>query len=209
MSASASVLVVDDDADVRTLVGELLTRAGYRISEAPDGRAALRVLYDERPDLVLLDVSMPELDGWGTLERIREVSDVPVVMLSALGAELEKVRALRGGADDYVTKPFGRQELLARADHHHRLHREVGNRAHALHDQEPTAAGEADVNHEQIRVLLARDRDRRDRVGREDRLEALLLQLQADQPSDVGVVLDDQDLSGHPDRLWRSAATLS
>jgi two-component system, OmpR family, response regulator len=56
MSASASVLVVDDDADVRTLVGELLTRAGYRISEAPDGRAALRVLYDERPDLVLLDV---------------------------------------------------------------------------------------------------------------------------------------------------------
>ena len=116
MSASASVLVVDDDADVRTLVGELLTRAGYRISEAPDGRAALRVLYDERPDLVLLDVSMPELDGWGTLERIREVSDVPVVMLSALGAELEKVRALRGGADDYVTKPFGRQELLARVE---------------------------------------------------------------------------------------------
>jgi len=116
MSASASVLVVDDDADVRTLVGELLTRAGYRISEAPDGRAALRVLYDERPDLVLLDVSMPELDGWGTLERIRELSDVPVVMLSALGAELEKVRALRGGADDYVTKPFGRQELLARVE---------------------------------------------------------------------------------------------
>jgi DNA-binding response OmpR family regulator len=114
MNASASVLVVDDDADVRTLVRELLTRAGYRVSEAPDGRAALRVLYDERPDLVVLDVSMPELDGWGTLERIRELSDVPVVMLSALGAELEKVRALRGGADDYVTKPFGRQELLAR-----------------------------------------------------------------------------------------------
>jgi DNA-binding response OmpR family regulator len=64
----------------------------------------------------VLDVSMPELDGWGTLERIRELSDVPVVMLSALGAELEKVRALRGGADDYVTKPFGRQELLARVE---------------------------------------------------------------------------------------------
>jgi DNA-binding response OmpR family regulator len=116
MSSSASVLVVDDDADVRTLVGELLKRAGYQVSEAPDGRAALRALYDERPDLVLLDVSMPGLDGWGTLERIRELSDVPVVMLSALGAELEKVRALRGGADDYVTKPFGRQELLARVE---------------------------------------------------------------------------------------------
>jgi CheY-like chemotaxis protein len=115
MNASASVLVVDDDADVRTLARELLTRAGYRVSEAPDGRAALRALYEERPDLVVPDVSMPELDGWGTLERIRELSDVPVVMLSALGAELEKVRALRGGADDYVTKPFGRQELLARA----------------------------------------------------------------------------------------------
>jgi len=116
MNASASVLVVDDDADVRTLVRELLSRAGYAVSEAPDGRAALRVLYEERPDLIVLDVSMPGLDGWGTLERIRELSDVPVVMLSALGAELEKVRALRGGADDYVTKPFGRQELLARVE---------------------------------------------------------------------------------------------
>ncbi len=112
----ASVLVVDDDADVRTLVCELLARAGYSVSEAPDGREALRLLYEERPDLIVLDVSMPELDGWATLERIRELSSVPVVMLSALGAELEKVRALRGGADDYVTKPFGRQELLARVE---------------------------------------------------------------------------------------------
>ncbi|HSC48758.1 MAG TPA: response regulator transcription factor [Gaiellaceae bacterium] len=112
----ASVLVVDDDADVRTLVCELLARAGYAVSEAPNGREALRLLHEERPDLIVLDVSMPELDGWATLERIRELSTVPVVMLSALGAELEKVRALRGGADDYVTKPFGRQELLARVE---------------------------------------------------------------------------------------------
>ena len=114
--AGASVLVVDDDPDVRTLVCELLARAGYTVSEAPDGREALRLLYDERPDLIVLDVSMPELDGWATLERIRELSSVPVVMLSALEAELEKVRALRSGADDYVTKPFGRQELLARVE---------------------------------------------------------------------------------------------
>jgi DNA-binding response OmpR family regulator len=116
MNASGTVLVVDDDADVRSLVAELLTRAGYLVEEAPNGREALRVLFDQRPDLVVLDVSMPELDGWATLERIRELSDVPVVMLSALGAELEKVRALRSGADDYVTKPFGRQELLARVE---------------------------------------------------------------------------------------------
>jgi DNA-binding response OmpR family regulator len=114
--AGASVLVVDDDPDVRTLVCELLARAGYTVSQAPDGREALRLLYDERPDLIVLDVSMPELDGWATLERIRELSSVPVVMLSALEAELEKVRALRSGADDYVTKPFGRQELLARVE---------------------------------------------------------------------------------------------
>ena len=112
----ASVLVVDDDVDVRSLVSELLARAGYSVSQAPNGREALRMLYDGRPDLIVLDVSMPELDGWATLERIRELSDVPVVMLSALDAELEKVRAFRSGADDYVTKPFGRQELLARVE---------------------------------------------------------------------------------------------
>jgi DNA-binding response OmpR family regulator len=112
----ASVLVVDDDADVRALVSTLLTQAGYLVAEAPDGRAALKALYGQRPDLVMLDVNMPDLDGWATLERIRDVSDVPVVMLSARGQELEKVRALRAGADDYVTKPFGRQELLARVE---------------------------------------------------------------------------------------------
>ncbi|HSS81621.1 MAG TPA: response regulator transcription factor [Gaiellaceae bacterium] len=116
MNAPGSVLVVDDDGDVRALVVELLTRSGYDVSEAPNGREALKLLFEQRPDLVLLDISMPELDGWATLERIREVSDVPVLMLSALGAELEKVRALRAGADDYVTKPFGRQELLARVE---------------------------------------------------------------------------------------------
>jgi DNA-binding response OmpR family regulator len=116
MSNPGSVLVVDDDGDVRALVAELLTRAGYEVNQAPNGREALKMLFDERPDLVLLDINMPELDGWGTLERIRELSDVPVLMLTALGAELEKVRALRAGADDYVTKPFGRQELLARVE---------------------------------------------------------------------------------------------
>ena len=116
MSTPGSVLVVDDDADVCALVAELLTRAGYRVSQAENGREALKLLFDGRPDLIVLDVSMPELDGWATLERIRELSDVPVMMLTALGAELEKVRALRAGADDYLTKPFGRQELLARVE---------------------------------------------------------------------------------------------
>jgi DNA-binding response OmpR family regulator len=108
------VLVVDDDPDIRNLVAELLRRAGHDVLEAENGRAGLRVFHASSPDLVVLDVSMPELDGWQTLERIRDLSDVPVLMLTARGDELERVRGLQAGADDYVVKPFGRQELLAR-----------------------------------------------------------------------------------------------
>jgi DNA-binding response OmpR family regulator len=112
----ARVLVVDDDADIRGLLRQLLERAGHAVVEAADGREGLRALYAASPDLVLLDVSMPGLDGWQTLERIRDLSDVPVLMLTARTAELEKVRGLKAGADDYVSKPFGRQELLARVE---------------------------------------------------------------------------------------------
>jgi DNA-binding response OmpR family regulator len=117
------VLVVDDDADIRGLVRELLERTGYVVAEATDGREGLRALHAWRPDLVILDVTMPTLDGWATLERIRDLTDVPVLMLTALGRELEKVRGLKAGADDYVTKPFGRQELLARVEALLRRHR--------------------------------------------------------------------------------------
>jgi DNA-binding response OmpR family regulator len=110
------VLVVDDDADIRGLLRELLERQGYQVTEAANGREGLRALYASPPDVVLLDVSMPELDGWETLERIRDVSEVPVAMLTARAAELEKVRGLKAGADDYITKPFGRQEVLARIE---------------------------------------------------------------------------------------------
>lgn len=110
------ILVVDDDPDVRGLIRELLERAGATVREACDGREALRLLYDVRPELIVLDVTMPDLDGWGTLERVRDMTEVPVLMLTARGGELEKVRGLKGGADDYVTKPFGRQELLARCE---------------------------------------------------------------------------------------------
>jgi DNA-binding response OmpR family regulator len=108
------VLVIDDDADIRGLVAKLLERAGLSVEQAEDGRAGLRALHKTPPDLVVLDVSMPDLDGWQTLERIRDLSDVPVLMLTARGDELERVRGLQAGADDYVVKPFGRQELVAR-----------------------------------------------------------------------------------------------
>jgi DNA-binding response OmpR family regulator len=128
------ILVVDDDGDIRGLLRELLARAGYDVVEAESGKAGLRQFYAAPPDLVLLDVSMPELDGWQTLERIRDLSEVPVMMLTARAGELEKVRGLKGGADDYVTKPFGRQELLARVE---ALLRRSGPR-----EDEPTTYGD-------------------------------------------------------------------
>jgi DNA-binding response OmpR family regulator len=110
------ILIADDDADIRRLIVRLLERAGYRALQASNGRDALRLLYAHRPAAVVLDVTMPALDGWQVLERIREVSDVPVLMLTAKGEELDRVRGLRAGADDYVPKPFGRLELLARIE---------------------------------------------------------------------------------------------
>jgi DNA-binding response OmpR family regulator len=111
-----SILVIDDDVMIRDALGALLDAAAYDVRLTADGRTGLRAFHADPPDLVILDVVMPELDGWQTLERIRDLSDVPVLMLTARSAELERVRGLRGGGDDYVTKPFGRQELLARVE---------------------------------------------------------------------------------------------
>src|SRR4051794_32868541 len=114
--SAVNVLVVEDDDDVRGLVTTVLERAGLTAVGANDGREGLRKFYELRPDLVVLDVAMPGLDGWQTLERIRELGDVPVLMLTASAEELDKVRGLNLGADDYLTKPFGRQELVARVE---------------------------------------------------------------------------------------------
>ena len=108
------ILVIEDDPDIGHLVCLRLDRAGYVTTHASDGVTGLRLLHEHHPDLVLLDIGLPGLDGWQVLERIRDISDVPVMILSARGLETEKVRGLQGGADDYVTKPFGHQELVAR-----------------------------------------------------------------------------------------------
>jgi DNA-binding response OmpR family regulator len=142
------ILVADDDADVRRLIVGLLERAGFRGLEAANGGDALRLLYAERPAAVVLDVTMPVLDGWQVLERIREVSDVPVLMLTAKGEELDRVRGLRAGADDYVPKPFGRQELLARIE---ALLRRASGRVEI---REPYSDELLEVDFEQRRVLV-------------------------------------------------------
>jgi len=111
---AATVLVVEDEPDIGALLGDLLESRGYRALVADDGRAALRLFHERRPDLVVLDLGLPGMDGWETLHRIRDLSDAPVLILTARAAEEDKVRALHGGADDYMVKPFGYEELFAR-----------------------------------------------------------------------------------------------
>jgi DNA-binding response OmpR family regulator len=114
--APARVLVIDDDDEVRVVVRELLERAGYELTDASSGLDGLRSFHRGGHDLVVLDVGMPVLDGWRVLDQIRAVSDVPVLMLTVRSRELEIVRGLKLGANDYVGKPFRRQELLARVE---------------------------------------------------------------------------------------------
>lgn len=108
-----TVLLVDDEARMRELI-RLYLQAEFRVVEATDGLAALSMVQSEEPDLILLDVMMPRLDGWAVLQRVREESAIPVIMLTARGDVPERVQALRMGADDYVPKPFDGRELAAR-----------------------------------------------------------------------------------------------
>jgi two-component system KDP operon response regulator KdpE len=111
---SATILVVDDEPQIRRVMRATLTSQGYTIVEAKDGQEALAKLRTEHPDLVLLDVNMPVMDGLEACREIRSGSAIPVIMLTVRSAEKDKVRALDAGADDYIVKPFGIQELLAR-----------------------------------------------------------------------------------------------
>jgi DNA-binding response OmpR family regulator len=99
-----TILVIEDDPDIRALVTAVVQRAGMTGLQAEDGREGLRAFFELRPDLIVLDIGLPELDGWQVLERVRELSQVPVLVLTAAGENPQKVRGLEGGADDYVTK---------------------------------------------------------------------------------------------------------
>ena len=108
------ILVVDDDESIRTLLRRLLTTEGYAVDEAADGPTALDKISAREPDLLLLDVMMPGLDGLEVLEGLRRTSDVPVILLTAKGGEADRVLGFRFGADDYVVKPFSSAELAGR-----------------------------------------------------------------------------------------------
>ncbi len=109
-----TILVVDDQSNVRTLLREYLTEEGFSVVTAGDGREALYVARHEKPDLVLLDILMPEMNGYEFIRRFRMEKDTPVILLTARLEETDKVLGLELGADDYVTKPFGIRELMAR-----------------------------------------------------------------------------------------------
>ena len=111
---SARILIVDDEPSILATMAPLLRGRGYTVSTATTGHAALDAIAREVPQLVILDLGLPDLDGIEVCRRIREGRTVPIVVLSARGAEQDKVAALDAGADDYVTKPFGAEELLAR-----------------------------------------------------------------------------------------------
>ncbi len=108
------ILVVDDEPSVRNIVRRVLEADGLRVLEAQDGTAALRLCDQCQPHAIILDISMPELNGFQILERIRQAGDLPVIMLTSKRAEDDKVRAFGLGADDYLTKPFSSRELTAR-----------------------------------------------------------------------------------------------
>jgi len=108
------VLVVDDEPNILATLAPLLRARGYDVSTAMSGRSALETIDRAKPDLIVLDLGLPDIDGVEVCRTIRESMNVPIVVLSARGAEGDKVRALDVGADDYVTKPFGTEELLAR-----------------------------------------------------------------------------------------------
>ncbi len=113
-SRKASVLVVDDDVRMLRMMQRILELEGYRVLMASNGQAALDVFNEEEPALVLLDIMMPDMDGYTVCRRIREFSQIPIVMVTVKGNEEEKVEGLDAGADDYVTKPFSSKELTAR-----------------------------------------------------------------------------------------------
>lgn len=110
------ILIADDENDLRKLLYDQLTQAGYSVIETSNGKEAYDAFENEKPDMAIIDVMMPFMDGLSLLTKIREKSNMPVILLTARGNEIDKVSGLRLGADDYIVKPWGMNELLARIE---------------------------------------------------------------------------------------------
>lgn len=148
MTQGARILVVDDEPQIRRSLQVNLERSGYAVETVESGEGALNSFRNRRPDVVILDLIMPGMGGVAVVRRIRESSTVPIIVLSAMGEESRKVEALELGADDYMTKPFGMDELLARM-------RSLLRRAAGAHSSQPEfVAGGLCVNFDRREVTL-------------------------------------------------------
>ena len=142
------ILLVDDDQNLSNLLGRFLRQSNFELFEATNGPAGLRLAYNEHPDLVLLDVMMPGMDGWEVCTRLRELSDVPVIMLTAKAAEADKLRGFQLGVDDYVTKPYSFIELVAR------IHAVLGRVQRERKETSYVAHGDIVLNMEKFQATL-------------------------------------------------------
>jgi two-component system, OmpR family, KDP operon response regulator KdpE len=148
MTRSARILLVDDEVSIQRAVTPLLRLRGYEMEVAGTGSEALRIFADRQPDLIVLDLGLPDIEGTEVCRWIRSQSQVPIIVLSARGAEGDKVSALELGADDYITKPFGPEELVARI--------RVALRRTATPDEAPAGklrAGDLTIDYDRRRVL--------------------------------------------------------
>jgi two-component system, OmpR family, KDP operon response regulator KdpE len=144
---AARILVVDDEPNIIATIAPLLRARGYDVFSAMTGGAALDAVGRDKPDLIVLDLGLPDMDGAEVCRRIRDSSGVPILVLSARGAEGDKVKALDAGADDYVTKPFGTEELLAR------IRAALRRTGGASQTSEPIVRGGLVIDRERFRVL--------------------------------------------------------
>lgn len=160
-SMKGHILVVEDDESIQIVVRNYLQAAGYRVTCADDGLIGLTLALSEQPDLVILDVNLPNMRGFEVAEQLRLESDVYIIMLTARGEEEDRIRGLRLGADDYIAKPFSPRELVARVEAVLRRHRKQTNKLNFSHitiDESAhevwTAAGQMELTTTEFNVLL-------------------------------------------------------
>ncbi len=135
-----TILVVDDEPEITDVVRKYLERDGYHVVSAADGRAALAAFQHEKPNLVILDLMLPEVDGWEVARQIRAAGSTPIIMLTARGEEVDRLLGLGLGADDYITKPFSPREVVARV-------RAVLRRASGEAPSEVLTVGDLEIDH--------------------------------------------------------------
>jgi len=149
MMSHQTILIIDDDTTLLELLSGQLETAGYHPLVASDGLSGLRLAAEAQPDLVVLDVMMPDMDGWEVCQRLREQSSEPIIMLTAKGEEFDKLRGFRLGVDDYVTKPFSFAELTARVG------AVLARATHAPESTHRVTSGDVSIDFDQRRVTIA------------------------------------------------------